>query len=116
MISRRLQIILAVLVFSALALGYYALRLKRRVEAVQTVTLDTRPMTPPVSGVPQAVRIFVADDRDGSIHERQLSIALPASPASSGAGAASRTDRQLSGRAHPPTNSATARTFAAFIL
>ena len=84
MISRRLQIILAVLVFSALALGYYALRLKHRAEAVQTVTLDARPMTPPVSGLPQAVKIFVADDRDGSIHERQLSIALPASPASRG--------------------------------
>jgi hypothetical protein len=82
MISRRLQVILAVLVFSALALGYYALRLKRRVESVQTVTLDARPMNPPVSGSPQAVKIFVADDRDGSIHERQLSIALPASPAS----------------------------------
>ncbi len=82
MISRRLQIILAVLVFSALALGYYALRLKRRAEALQTVTLDTRPMTPPVSGAPEAVRMFVADDRDGSIHEQQLSIALPASPSS----------------------------------
>ncbi len=84
MISRRLQVILAVLVFSALALGYYALRLKHGAEAVQTVTLDARPMNPPVSGVPQAVKIFVADDRDGSIHERQLSIALPASPASRG--------------------------------
>jgi len=30
MISRRLQIILAVLVFAALGLCYYALRLKRR--------------------------------------------------------------------------------------
>ena len=84
MISRRLQVILAVLVFAAMALGYYALRLKRRVESVQTVTLDARPMNPPVSGSPQAVKIFVADDRDGSIHERQLSIALPASPASRG--------------------------------
>jgi len=84
MISRRLQVILAVLVFAAMALGYYALRLKRRVETVQTVTLDARPMNPPVSGLPQAVNIFAADDRDGSIHERQLSIALPASPASRG--------------------------------
>ena len=84
MISRRLQVILAVLVFSALALGYYALRLRRHAEAMQTVTLDARPMNPPISGMPQAVKIFVADDRDGSIHERQLSIALPASPASRG--------------------------------
>jgi hypothetical protein len=82
MISRRLQIILTVLVFSALALGYYALRLKRRAEALQVVTLDTRPMTPPVSGLPEAVRMFVADDRDGSIREQQLSIVLPASPSS----------------------------------
>jgi hypothetical protein len=84
MISRRLQIILAVLLFSALALGYYALRLKRRSEALQTATLDTRPMTPPVSGPSEAVKIFLADDRDGSLHERQLSLVLPASPASRG--------------------------------
>jgi spore germination protein GerM len=82
MISRRLQIILTMLVFSALALGYYALRLKRRAEALQVVTLDTRPMTPPVSGLPEAVRMFVADDRDGSIREQQVSIVLPASPSS----------------------------------
>jgi len=84
MISRRLQIILAVLVFSALALGYYALRLKRRAEALQTAILDTSPMTPPVSGLPEAVRMFVADDRDGTIHERQVSMVLPASPSSRG--------------------------------
>jgi hypothetical protein len=80
MISRHLQIILAVLVFAALGLGYYALRLKRRAEALQTAVLDTRPMTPPVAGLTEAVRMFVADDRDGSIHERQVSIVLPASP------------------------------------
>jgi hypothetical protein len=84
MIPRRLQIVLAVLVFSALALGYYALRLKHRAEVVQTAVLDTRPMTPPVSGVPEPVRMFVADDRDGTIHERQLSMVLPASPSSRG--------------------------------
>jgi hypothetical protein len=83
MISRRLQIILAALVFAALALGYYALRLKHRAED-QTATLDTRPMTPPVSGLPENVRLFVADDRDGAIHERQVSIVLPASPAARG--------------------------------
>jgi len=82
MISRRLQIILTVLLFSALGLGYYTLRLKRRAEALQTAVLDTRPMTAPVSGLPEAVRMFVADDRDGSIHERQLSMALPGSPSS----------------------------------
>jgi hypothetical protein len=80
MISRHLQIILAVLVFAALGLGYYALRLKNRAEALQTAVLDTRPMTPPVSGLPETVRMFVADDRDGSLHERQVSIVLPASP------------------------------------
>jgi hypothetical protein len=84
MISRRLQIILAVLVFSVLALGYYALRLKRRAEALQTAIFDTRPMTPPVSGVPEVVRMFVADDRDGTIHKRQVSMVLPTSPSSRG--------------------------------
>jgi hypothetical protein len=84
MISRRLQIILAVLVFSALGLGYYALRLRHRAEAVQTAILDTRPMTAPVSGLPETVRMFVADDGEGSIHERQVSIVLPASPSTRG--------------------------------
>jgi len=84
MISRRLQIILAVLVFFALALGYYALRLKNRAEALQTAIFDSRPMTPPVSGVPEVVRMFVADDRDGTIHKRQVSMTLPASPSSRG--------------------------------
>jgi hypothetical protein len=84
MISRHLQIILAVLVFAALGLGYYALRLKNRAEALQTAVLDTRPMTPPVSGLPETVRMFVADDGEGSIHERQVSIVLPASPSTRG--------------------------------
>jgi spore germination protein GerM len=84
MISRRLQVILAVLVFSALALGYYALRLKRRAETLQTATLDARPMTPPVSGRPEVVKMFVADDRDGSLHEQQISLVLPASASSRG--------------------------------
>jgi len=84
MISRRLQIILAVLLFSALALGYYALSLKHRAEVVQTATLDTRPMTPPVSGPLVPVRIFLADDRDGTIHEQQISLVLPASPSDRG--------------------------------
>lgn len=85
MISRRLQIILAMLVFASLALGYYALRLKRRAESLtRTAILDTRPMTPPVSGLPEPVRMFVAEDRDGTIHERQVSMVLPASPSERG--------------------------------
>jgi hypothetical protein len=84
MISRRVQVVLVALLISALVLGYYALRLKRRAEALQAVTLDSRPMTPPVSGVPEVVRMFVADDRDGTIHERQLSMVLPTSPSTRG--------------------------------
>lgn len=78
MISRRMQVVLAVLVFSALALAYYGLRLKRRAEELRTPVADTAPMTPPVSGPAESARLFVADDREGTIHERQVSLALPA--------------------------------------
>lgn len=82
MISRRLQIVLALLVFSALALGYYALRLKRRAEQLRTPVADTRPIPPPVEGPAETARFFLADDGAGAIHEREVSLALPASASS----------------------------------
>jgi hypothetical protein len=80
MISRRLQIVLAVLAATAVGLGYYALRLRRHAEEVQTAVHDSRPIAPPVSGQPENVRLFLADDHDGTIKEQQVALALPASP------------------------------------
>ena len=82
MISRRLQIVLAVLVLAALGLGYYALRLRRQAEEARVAVHDNRPIEPPVSGQPEPARLFLADDREGSIHEQQVSLALPASASS----------------------------------
>jgi spore germination protein GerM len=79
MISRRLQIVLVVLVVTAVGLGYYALRLRRQAERAQTAASDTRPIAPPVSGQPESVHLFVADDQDGTIVDRQISLAVPAS-------------------------------------
>jgi hypothetical protein len=80
MISPRLQIVVAVLVLTALGLGYYALRLRRQAEATRAAVPDSRPIAPPVSGKPEPARLFMADDREGTIAERQASLALPASP------------------------------------
>ena len=82
MISPRLQIVVAALVLTALGLGYYALRLRRQAEATHRIVLDTRPIAPPVSGLLQSARLFMADDRDGTITERQTPLALPDSPSS----------------------------------
>ena len=82
MISRRLQILLVVLVVAAFGLGYFALRLKRQAEAVRSLGFDTRPIEPPAAGKSEPATLYVADDRDGSIRERQLSLALPDSPPS----------------------------------
>ena len=82
MISRRLQIALAVLVLLALGLGYYALRLRRQAEDALASAQNSRPIEPPVNGRAESARLFVADDREGSIREQQISLALPASPSS----------------------------------
>jgi len=82
MISRRMQIVLAVLVLVALGLGYYALRLRRQTEEAMVTVHDNRPIAPPVSGQAEPARLFVADDREGNIREQQISLALPASPSS----------------------------------
>jgi hypothetical protein len=81
-ISRRLQIVVAVLAMTAIGLGYYALRLRRQAEEAHAAVSDTRPIAPPVSGQAEPVRLFVADDHDGTISERQVALALPASPSS----------------------------------
>jgi hypothetical protein len=80
MISRSLQIAVAVLLVAVFALGFYALRLKRAAEQPQQ-TADTRPITPPVAGPTTQVTLFVATDADGALHPRAVAIALPEAPA-----------------------------------
>lgn len=78
MISRQLQIALALLLVAALGLGFYALRLKRNAEQLQQS--DTRPITAPVSGPSEAVTLFVAYDDAGVLRKQTVNMALPAEP------------------------------------
>jgi hypothetical protein len=78
--TRRVKILLAVLVVAVAAMGYYALRLKRQAEKLPSHTADTRPIAPPVAGPTEHVTLFVAYDSDGMLHKRQADIAVPGDP------------------------------------
>ncbi len=78
--SRRAQIALAALVVGVFFLGYYAIHLKHQAERLPAQAVDTRPITPPVAGAPAAVTLYVADDHDGMLHRRNVTIALPEDP------------------------------------
>ncbi len=78
--TRLVKIALAVLVIMVAAMGYYALRLKRQAERLPTRALDTRPITPPISGPTERVTLYVAFDRDGMLHRQDAAIAVPGDP------------------------------------
>lgn len=77
----RLQIIAALLLVAIFGLGVYMVRLKHLAERPQPVA-DTRPIKPPVAGPTVPVTLYVADDNDGTLHKREVAIALPADDAS----------------------------------
>jgi len=81
MIPRSLQIAIALLLLVALGMGLYLLGLKRREEQRARAALDNRPVSAPVAGSPSHVVLFVADDAQGVLRQRDASIALPAEPA-----------------------------------
>ncbi len=80
MIPRALQITLVLLLVAVFGMGFYALHLRHIAEVTQQRAADLRPVAPPVAGPPQTVTLFVADDRDGFLHPRQATIALPREP------------------------------------
>ena len=75
MIPRHVRIALALLLVIVFALGFYALRLKKRMEIVQTA--DTRPVAPPVSGPPEKIKLFIAYDDEGVVRAREVTVGLP---------------------------------------
>ncbi len=77
MIPRHLLIMLALLLIAIFGMGFYALHLRNVTVANQQHVADSQPVAPPVSGPPQRVTLFVADDTDGSLNKREISIALP---------------------------------------
>ncbi|MFB3915699.1 MAG: GerMN domain-containing protein [Terriglobales bacterium] len=79
MVSGRLQILAALLLVAIFGLGIYMVRLKRVAERPQSAA-DARPIKPPVAGPTAPVTLYVADDDDGALHKREVTIALPADP------------------------------------
>lgn len=77
MISRPMQIALVVLALMGFGMGFYALKLKQKAEAIQQVA-DARPVAPPAAGKSETVTAWIAYDDDGSIRPQKLQAQLPA--------------------------------------
>ena len=77
--SRRLLIMFAVLAAVAIALGFYALHLKRKVARDEQAAAEQQSgIAPPVSGPPEGVTLYMASDSDGNLRRTQISVPLPA--------------------------------------
>ncbi len=77
--TRRIMLIFAALALIAIALGFYALHLKRRVaREAQTAAEQQLAMAPPGNGPPELVTLFVATDSDGTLRRTQVTVPLPA--------------------------------------
>jgi hypothetical protein len=80
--SRRVLILLVLLLVVASGLGAYVFRLMRRARAAALVSAAyTRPVAPPVAGPTTKIALFAANDDDAMLHSQEASIALPPEPA-----------------------------------
>jgi hypothetical protein len=78
-VTRRILVMFAILALVAVALGFYALHLKRKVARdAQTASEQQLALAPQSNGPPEPVTLFVADDNDGTLHRMQVSVAMPA--------------------------------------
>ncbi|MGA2904172.1 MAG: GerMN domain-containing protein [Candidatus Korobacteraceae bacterium] len=75
--TRRILVVLAILAVIAVALGFYALHLKRRVARDEPPAAEQIALTPLGNGPPEPVTLYVANDSDGTLRQTQLSVALP---------------------------------------
>jgi len=75
--TRRILVMLAILAVIAVALGFYALHLKRRVARDEQAAAEQIALTPLGNGPPEPVTLYVANDSDGTLRKTQLSVALP---------------------------------------
>jgi hypothetical protein len=76
--SRRWLVIFAVLALAAVGLGFYALRLRRKVAREAQVAADQQIVVPVGNGPPQPVTLYLANDSDGTLGKTQVSVVLPA--------------------------------------
>ena len=75
---RRVFIVFAVLAVAAVALGFYALHLKRKVvHDEQTAAEQQLSVTPQGNRPPESVTLDIANDNDGSLGKTQVSVPMP---------------------------------------
>ena len=77
MIPRQLIIAMSFLLAVVLALGIYALHMKKTVTTASVPSTDTRPLAPPVSGPTERVTLYVAHDEDGTLRAESAQIPMP---------------------------------------
>lgn len=76
--TRKIVIMLAGLAVLAIALGIYALHLKRKVARDEQFAAAQQMNVIPAAGPPEPVTLYVANDTDGTLAKTQMSIPLPA--------------------------------------
>jgi hypothetical protein len=77
-VTRRILVMFALLAVIAVALGFYALHLKRKVARdAQTAAEEQLAMAPPGNGPPEPVTLYVAADSDGTLRKTQITVPLP---------------------------------------
>ncbi|MFZ0762041.1 MAG: GerMN domain-containing protein [Candidatus Sulfotelmatobacter sp.] len=77
MIPRHFFIALSVLLAAVLVMSLYAWHMRGRAAASPVVSLDTRPVVPPVAGPTEPVTLFVAYDDVGALRAQSARIPLP---------------------------------------
>jgi len=77
MIPRHLLIAVGVMLLAVLVLGFYAGRVRRRVNVQSPAAQDTRPVAPPAAGPTERVTLYVANDGTGELRSQAANIPLP---------------------------------------
>jgi len=83
MISRKLQYVVAALVLSVLAMGFYLVHLKRKAESIGAGPV-TQALTAPVNGPAEEMTLYVANDEENALRTATVSSALPRDPGERG--------------------------------
>ena len=77
-LPRYLVILFAALAVAAIALGLYALHLKRKVARDEQAAAELQMgAAPPANGPPEPVTLYIADDSDGTLRKTQVTVPLP---------------------------------------
>jgi hypothetical protein len=83
MISRRLQITVAVLVLAVLGMGFYLAYLKRKAESIAAAPV-TQPLTAPVNGPTEVMTLYLANDEEDALRAVSVASPLPTDPGERG--------------------------------